>query len=63
MLYVEKDLSGVVKAIFDQWETKKDDLNHQYLYVTNARITPLDILASVKKGGLWLRNCRAVLML
>ncbi|KAI0922876.1 hypothetical protein AcV5_009745 [Taiwanofungus camphoratus] len=49
MLYVEKDLSGVVKAIFDQWETKKDDLNHQYLYVTNTRITPLDILASVKK--------------
>jgi len=49
MLYVEKDLAGVAEAIFDQWEAKKDELNHQYLYVTNARITPLDIINSVKK--------------
>ncbi|KZT04881.1 NAD(P)-binding protein [Laetiporus sulphureus 93-53] len=49
MLYVEKDLSAVAKAVFDQWEEKKDELSHQYLYVTNARIAPMDIAASVKK--------------
>ncbi|TBU39662.1 NAD(P)-binding protein [Dichomitus squalens] len=49
MLYVQKDLSAVTKAIFDQWELRKDDLNHNYLYVANARVTPLEILASVKK--------------
>ncbi len=49
MLYVEKDLSGVAKAVFDQWEGKKQDLNHQYLYVADARVTPMDIVASLKK--------------
>jgi len=49
MLYVEKDLSAVVKAVFDQWDSRADELNHQYLYVTSARMTPLDIAASVKK--------------
>ncbi|PCH37493.1 NAD(P)-binding protein [Wolfiporia cocos MD-104 SS10] len=49
MLYVEKDLSAVTKAVFDQWEAKQGELNHQYLYVSNARITPQDILASVKR--------------
>ena len=50
MLYVKKDLSAVTKAVFDQWESRKNELNHSYLYVANARVTPLDILASVKKG-------------
>ncbi|CCM05618.1 uncharacterized protein FIBRA_07847 [Fibroporia radiculosa] len=49
MLYVEKDLSGVTKAVFDQWDSKAAELNHQYLYVCNARVKPVDILASVKK--------------
>ena len=49
MLYVRKDLSAVVKAVFDHWDTRKDELNHQYLYVANARVTAQDILASVKK--------------
>ena len=49
MLYVQRDLSAVVKAVFDHWDTRKDELNHQYLYVANARVTAQDILASVKK--------------
>jgi hypothetical protein len=32
MLYVEKDLSAVAKAIFDQWDSAKDELNHKILY-------------------------------
>ena len=50
MLYVQKDLSAVAKAVFDHWDARKDELNHQYLYVANARLTPRDILTSVKKG-------------
>ncbi|KAH9884115.1 NAD-P-binding protein [Cubamyces lactineus] len=49
MLYVQKDLSAVAKAVFDHWDARKDELNHQYLYVANARLTPRDILTSVKK--------------
>ncbi|KAM5536537.1 hypothetical protein V8D89_009814 [Ganoderma adspersum] len=49
MVYVQKDLCAVTKAVFDNWGARKDELNHRYLYVANARVTPLDILASVKK--------------
>ncbi|KAI0672631.1 NAD-P-binding protein [Trametes maxima] len=49
MLYVQKDLSAVTKAVFDHWDGRKEELHHQYLYVANARVTPLEILASVKK--------------
>lgn len=48
MLFVEKDLSAVAKAVFDNWGEKRDRLNHKYLYVSNARVTPMDIVASVK---------------
>lgn len=49
MLYVEKDLAAVTKAVFDHWDARADELNHQYLYISNARLTPLDIAASVKR--------------
>ncbi|KAI0658732.1 NAD-P-binding protein [Cubamyces menziesii] len=49
MLYVQKDLSAVTKAVLDNWDARKDELNYRYLYVANARLTPRDILASVKK--------------
>jgi len=49
MLYVQKDLSAVTKAVFDHWDTKKDELNHQYLYVANARIAPREIIACIKR--------------
>ena len=49
MLYVQKDLSAVTKAVFDNWDARKDEIAHRYLYVANARVTPLEILASVKK--------------
>ena len=49
MVYVQKDLSAVAKAVFDNWGARKGELNHRYLYVANARVTPREILASVKK--------------
>lgn len=49
MLFVERDLSNIVKAIFDQWEEKKDQLNHQYLYCTDARISPDEIISCVSR--------------
>ena len=52
MLYVQKDLSAVTKAVFDNWDARKDEIAHRYLYVANARVTPLEILASVKKREL-----------
>ena len=49
MVYVQKDLSTVTKAVFDNWAARKGELNHRYMYVANARVTPREILASVKK--------------
>jgi hypothetical protein len=52
MLYVEKDLSAIVKAIFDKWDVKKDDLNHKILYCADARVSPDDIIACIERGQL-----------
>lgn len=49
MLFVEKDLSGIAVAVYDQWESKKDQLIHKYLYCSNARISPNDIVACVQR--------------
>lgn len=49
MLFVEKDLAGIAKAVLDQWEEKRDRLNHQYLYCTDARISPQEILDCVQR--------------
>ncbi|KAL1858775.1 hypothetical protein Daus18300_009909 [Diaporthe australafricana] len=49
MLFVEKDLSGIAMAVFDQWDSRKAHLNHRYLYCSNARISPNDIVACVKR--------------
>lgn len=50
MLYVEKDLSAITKAIFDQWDSKKETLRYMYLYATNARISPQEIAEVIEKG-------------
>ena len=50
MLYVQKDLSAVTKAVFDHWDSQKGELNHEYLYVANARISPRDIAACIKRS-------------
>ncbi|KAH8744917.1 NAD(P)-binding protein [Diaporthe sp. PMI_573] len=49
MLFVEKDLSAIAKAVFDQWDSKKDELTHTYLYCCNARVSPNEIIACVKR--------------
>ena len=51
MLYVQKDLGAVARAVFDHWEEREKELNHTYLYAANARVTPRDILASIKRGA------------
>lgn len=48
MLYVEKDLSAIVKALLDQWPAKKQHLTHRYLHAASQpRLAPADILACV----------------
>jgi hypothetical protein len=50
MLYVEKDLSAIVKAVFDHWDERKDELDGTYLQASNARVRPMDVIAAIKKG-------------
>ncbi|KAH6677070.1 NAD-P-binding protein [Halenospora varia] len=49
MLYVEKDLSAVTKAVFDQWESKKHELNHKILYCAHARVSAADIITCIER--------------
>ncbi|RHZ69812.1 hypothetical protein CDV55_106923 [Aspergillus turcosus] len=51
MLYVEKDLSALVKAVFDQWDERKDELTEKYLYVGSAPSTPMDVVAAIEKAS------------
>lgn len=50
MLWVERDLAAICKAIFDQWESKKAELHHQYFFAANGRWTYDDTVALIEKG-------------
>jgi hypothetical protein len=50
MLYVERDLSAIVNAVFTQWDDSRNELNGKYLQASNARVTPMDITSSIEKG-------------
>jgi hypothetical protein len=50
MLYVERDLSALAKAVFDQWDSKKNELNHKILYCANTRVSAADIIACIERG-------------
>lgn len=52
MLYVEKDLSALAKAVFDQWDIKKDQLSRKVLYCADSRVSPEDIIACLERGQL-----------
>jgi hypothetical protein len=49
MLYVEKDLSAVTKAVFDNWDTKKDEINHKILYCADARVSAGDVIECIER--------------
>ena len=50
MLYVEKDLSAIVKAVLDAWPERRDELKWKYLHASDARLTPADIVRAAEKG-------------
>lgn len=49
MLWVERDLSAIVKAVFDHWDTRKSQLMHHYLYAMGAVHTPTEVCAAIEK--------------
>ncbi|KAJ9634443.1 uncharacterized protein PV06_10574 [Exophiala oligosperma] len=49
MLWVQRDLSAVVKAVLDNWETKRADLLHQHLYAMDAIHTPSEVCATIER--------------
>jgi len=49
MLYVEKDLSAIVKAVFDHWDSKKHELNHKILYCADARVSAGEIIECIER--------------
>ena len=52
MLYVDKDLSAIVKAVFDSWPERKVELQWKYLHACDARLTPSDVIRAAEKGEL-----------
>lgn len=51
MLWVERDLAAIVKAILDQWETAREKLLYKHLYAMDAVRTPHEICAIIEKGS------------
>lgn len=49
-LYVEKDLAAICQAIFDQWDSRKDELNGRYFLASGARETQGHINQVIEKG-------------
>ena len=50
MLWVEKDLAAVCKAVFDHWYARKMELNHQYLFASSVRMSYNELVAIIEKG-------------
>jgi hypothetical protein len=53
MLWVERDLSAVCKAVFENWEKKKQILNHQYLFASSVRMSYNELVAMIQEGELF----------
>lgn len=51
-LYVEKDLGAVCKAVFDNWDTRKSDLDGKYLLASGSRETPRHMVEVLEKSEL-----------
>ncbi|KIW89619.1 uncharacterized protein Z519_09775 [Cladophialophora bantiana CBS 173.52] len=49
MVWVEKDLSGITKAIFDNWDERKEQLRYQHLYAMDAVHTPREICEVIQR--------------
>ncbi|KAK5052510.1 hypothetical protein LTR84_002374 [Exophiala bonariae] len=51
MLWVERDLAAIVKAILTRWETTREELLYQHLYAMDAVRTPHEICAIIEQGS------------
>jgi len=49
MLWVERDLAGIVAAVFDRWDSHREELTYRHLYAMDARHTPEDVCATIEK--------------
>lgn len=50
MVWIEKDLSAIAKAVLDNWETKKPELQYQHLFASSGRVTYGDLVRLIEKG-------------
>jgi hypothetical protein len=55
MVWVEKDVAGVAKGVFDNWDRKKDELRYRHLYAMDAVHTPREICEVIQRGKCWAR--------
>ena len=50
MVWVEKDLAGVVKAVLDNWDDRKGELMYKYLHAMDAIHTPFEVCSVIERG-------------
>jgi hypothetical protein len=50
MVWVEKDLAGIAKAVFDNWDQRRDELRYRYLYAMDAVHTPHELCDVIQRG-------------
>ncbi|KAK4944628.1 hypothetical protein LTR10_016062 [Elasticomyces elasticus] len=48
MLWVQRDLGVIVKAILDNWDTRKKDLVYQHFYAMDAIHTPTEVCSTIE---------------
>lgn len=51
MLWVERDLAAVVRAVFDRWVSAKETLLYKHLYAMDAVRTPNEICSIIERGS------------
>ena len=50
MVWIEKDLSAVAKAVYDNYESRQSELKHKHHFVSGGRITYNDMTKTIEKG-------------
>lgn len=50
MVWIEKDLSAVTKAVYDNWDEKSKELQYNHLFVSGGRTTYEEMTQTIEQG-------------
>ena len=50
MVWIERDLSAVAAAVYNNYESRQSELKHKQHFVSGGRITYNDMTETIEKG-------------